>query len=161
MPKVYVAAGSNVDPVRNLRKVIDVLKGSYAPLEVSPAYRNPAVGFAGDDFINLAIGFATDDPLPIVVAKLQEAEALCGRERHAPKWAPRLMDLDILLYGDLVLDQPGLKLPRPDLARRAYMLQPMVDLAPGLMHPSLGITLGELWERLRDEGHPMSRVDLS
>lgn len=161
MPKVYVAAGSNVDPVRNLRKVIDVLTGSYAPLEVSPAYRNPAVGFQGDDFINLVIGFTTDNPLPVVIGKLQEAEAICGRERNAPKWAPRVMDLDILLYDDLILDQPGLKLPRPDLVRRAYMLQPMVDLAPDLVHPSLGITLEVLWKHMQSEGHPMSRVDLS
>ena len=80
------------------------------------------------DFINLVMAFDTDDPLEAVIAQLQAAETLCGRRRDAPKWAPRAMDLDILLYGSAILQQPGLTLPRPDLLRRAYMLGPAAEV---------------------------------
>jgi 2-amino-4-hydroxy-6-hydroxymethyldihydropteridine diphosphokinase len=70
------------------------------------------------------------------------------------------MDLDILLYGDLVCDAPGLVLPRPDLARRAYMLGPMAEIAPDLVHPVLGRTMRELWAAFDRDAHAMQRVEL-
>ena len=95
-----------------------------------------------------------------VLGHLHEAEALCGRARNAPKWAPRAMDLDILLYGDRVCDEPGLVLPRPDLVRRAYMLGPAAEIAPDTVHPTLGVTLAELWRNFAQAGHPLVAVDL-
>ena len=89
-----------------------------------------------------------------MIDRLHEAEAACGRERDAPRWAPRTMDLDILLYGDRVSEEPGLRLPRPDLVRRAYMLGPMAELAPELRHPTLGLTMRELWQRFDRARHP-------
>jgi 2-amino-4-hydroxy-6-hydroxymethyldihydropteridine diphosphokinase len=157
---VYVAAGSNVEPVANLRRALDVLHGHFAPLRLSRALRNAAVGFSGDDFVNLVLGFETDAGVEQVIERLHEAEAACGRERHAPKWAPRAMDLDILLYGDLVCERPGLVLPRPDLVRRPYMLGPMAEIAPDLRHPTLGSTMGELWQGFDRDAHAMQVVDL-
>jgi 2-amino-4-hydroxy-6-hydroxymethyldihydropteridine diphosphokinase len=119
MTSVYVAAGSNVDPLINLRRALASLSEHYA-LQKSPAYRNKAVGFEGDDFVNLVVGFETDDSLSQVIARLHEAEAICGRTRNAPKWAPRTMDLDLLLFGDLIHNE--FKLPRADLLKRPYML---------------------------------------
>jgi 2-amino-4-hydroxy-6-hydroxymethyldihydropteridine diphosphokinase len=159
--QAYVAAGSNVEPIANLRRALDVLATQFRPLRVSRAYRNAAVGFTGDDFVNLVIGFDTGLPVGAVIERLHEAEAACGRERNAPKWAPRAMDLDILLFGDSVIDEPGLTLPRPDLVRRPYMLGPMADLAPGLRHPTLGLTMSELWQRFDRDAHAMQVVDLA
>jgi 2-amino-4-hydroxy-6-hydroxymethyldihydropteridine diphosphokinase len=65
------------------------------------------------------------------------------------------MDLDILLYDDLICDEPQLKLPRPDLLKRAYMLGPLADLAPQLRHPTAGATIGELWQRFDQAAHPL------
>jgi 2-amino-4-hydroxy-6-hydroxymethyldihydropteridine diphosphokinase len=70
------------------------------------------------------------------------------------------MDLDVLLYDDLVVDEPDLKLPRPDLVRRAYMLKPMADLAPDLRHPTLGATMRELWQGFDATAHELTPVDL-
>ncbi len=161
MTQVLVAAGSNIEPVANLRRVLDVLARHYPRLRCSRAYCNAAVGFEGEDFVNLVVGFDTDDDVESVLAHLHEAEAACGRERMAPKWAPRAMDLDVLLFGDRICDQPGLVLPRPDLVRRAYMLGPAAELAPGTVHPTLGRTLVELWRDFAREGHPMHVVDLA
>ena len=158
MPRVFVAAGSNVDPERNLAKAAAALAQEFPDIEFSPWYRNEAVGFEGDDFINFVIGFSTELPVHDVVAKLRAVEALCGREPGAPKWAPRSMDLDMLLYGDLVHDEAGLHLPRPDLLKRPFMLGPLADLVPDLEHPTANATIGELWEQFDRAAHPMTRV---
>lgn len=160
MTAVFVAAGSNVEPVANLHRALDVLARHYPSLRCSRAYSNAAVGFEGDDFVNLVFAFDTDDDVRTVLGHLHEAEAACGRARNAPKWAPRSMDLDVLLYGDTVADQPGLVLPRPDLVRRAYMLGPMAELAPDLVHPTLGSTMRELWQAFDRQAHAMQPVDL-
>ena len=159
--QVYVAAGSNVAPIQNLRRALDVLDRHFAPLTVSRAYANAAVGFEGEDFVNLVVGFMTDLPLRDVIERLHEAEAACGRERNAPKWAPRSMDLDILLCDDVVCSEPGLTLPRPDLLQRPYMLGPAAEIAPDVVHPTEHRTLAELWRAMRvSRPHEMRPVEL-
>lgn len=156
--RVYVAAGSNVDPVANLRRALAALRAAFPGLVASNAYSNTAVGFEGDDFVNLVVGFDTDASLADVLAVLHAIEAQCGRPREAPKWAPRSMDLDVLLFGDRVGEFPGAKLPRPDLVRRAYMLGPLAEIAPDVVHPTLGVTIGELWQRFDRAAHAMTPV---
>ena len=158
--RVLVAAGSNVEPKSNLTRALDALAAEFPDLRASPAYRNRAVGFDGDDFVNLVVEFETDLPLRAVLERLHAIEESCGRARHAPKWAPRSMDLDVLLYGDAVIDEPGIKVPRPDLVRRAYMLKPAAELAPELRHPTLGRTLRELWQAFDSTSHAMTSVEL-
>lgn len=160
MNDVYVAAGSNVEPGKYLARALRELAAAYGPLTLSPAYRNQAVGFTGDDFINLVVGFRTEDDVGQVRRQLQKIEAACDRPPDAPKWAPRTMDLDILLFGDLVSDAPGLKIPRPDLLKRPYMLRPIADIAPDVRHPLMGKTLRELWESFEGDAHSMVEVSL-
>ena len=158
MPEVYVAAGSNVAPERHLARAVAELAREFPGARFSPWYRNRAVGFEGDDFINLVAGFDTALPVREVLERLHAIEMLCGRPRAAPRWAPRTMDLDVLLYGDLVCEEPGLKLPRPDLLKRAYMLGPLAALAPDVVHPVAGLRIGELWRRFDQAGHPLERL---
>ncbi len=160
MPDVFVAAGSNIEPEKHLRLALAELQRSFAPLAISPAYRNKAVGFTGDDFINLVVGFATDQELHRVRERLQEIETRCGRPRAAPKWAARSMDLDILLFGNEVRNEPELVLPRPDLLRRAYMLKPLLDIAPHVRHPTAGKTIRELWAEFPGADHELTPVPL-
>lgn len=160
MTEVYVAAGSNIEPEKYLARALRELAAAYGPLTLSPAYRNQAVGFSGADFINLVVGFRTDDEVTVVRQQLQKVEAACDRPADAPKWAPRTMDLDILLFGDLVSDEPGLKIPRPDLIKRPYMLKPMADIAPDVRHPVVGKTMRELWESFEGADHSMVEVFL-
>jgi 2-amino-4-hydroxy-6-hydroxymethyldihydropteridine diphosphokinase len=157
---VLVAAGSNVEPLGNLRRALDALVVHYPTLRTSRAFRNRAVGFEGEDFVNLVIALDTDEDVHTVIERLHEAEARCGRARLAPKWAPRAIDLDILLYGDRVCEEPGLTLPRPDLVRRAYMLGPAAELEPRMRHPTLGVTLEDLWRDFPRDAHALSTVDL-
>lgn len=161
MTQVLVAAGSNIDPSRHLGTAKRELGQAFPGARFSTAYRNAAVGFDGEDFINLVVAFESSLAPGEIRTRLQAIEAHCGRARDAPKWAPRSMDLDLLLYGDLVLDAPGLRLPRPDLVRRAYMLGPAAEIAPDLRHPVLGLTLAELWARFDRDAHPLVPVELS
>ncbi|MGH8189618.1 MAG: 2-amino-4-hydroxy-6-hydroxymethyldihydropteridine diphosphokinase [Steroidobacteraceae bacterium] len=159
MVDVYVAASSNIEPEKYLPRALDAVAQTFGPLTISPAYRNKAVGFEGDDFVNLAVRFATDLPAAKVKQRLEEIEEQCGRPRAAPKWAARTMDLDLLMYGDAVSDDPALRLPRPDLVRRAYMLRPLADIAPDLEHPTLHQTMRELWQGF-EQDHPMVSVTI-
>jgi 2-amino-4-hydroxy-6-hydroxymethyldihydropteridine diphosphokinase len=158
MPQVFVAAGSNVAPVENMLLATCELKRTFADIRFSPWYQNEAAGFEGSDFINLVAAFTTELCVDDLLVVLRGIETLCGRPREAPRWAPRSMDLDVLLYGDLVLKRPGLTLPRPDLLLRAYMLGPLFDLSPDLRHPTTGATIGELWRRFDQRSHPLKRV---
>ena len=157
---VYVAAGSNVEPRRNLRQALSLLREAFPDLVASRAYQNAAVGFSGEDFINLVVGFHTTLGLGELLATLHEVETRCGRARGAPKYEPRSMDLDVLLYGDVVGEFPGAKLPRPDLLRRAFMLGPLAEIAPSVRHPTDGRTIGALWAACDQAAHELRAVAL-
>ncbi|HWW21156.1 MAG TPA: 2-amino-4-hydroxy-6-hydroxymethyldihydropteridine diphosphokinase, partial [Steroidobacteraceae bacterium] len=87
-------------------------------------------------------------------------EARCGRTPAAPKWAPRAMDLDLLLYGELIGRGPGYTLPRPDLLKRAYMLGPLAQLAPDLRYPPSGATIGQLWAQFPQAEGALTALEL-
>lgn len=160
MPEVFVAAGSNIRPREHLRKALGLMRATWPGLRVSRAYANKAVGFEGDDFVNLVVAFHTGESLAAVLEKLHAIEAACGRAREAAKWAPRSMDLDVLLYGDVVGEFPGAVLPRKDLLRRPYMLGPMAEIGPEVVHPTAGRRIGELWAEFDSAGHVMTPVSL-
>ncbi len=160
MPQVFVAAGSNIDAANKLAQALRELRATFGELRCSAAWCNKAVGFEGPDFINLVVAFASVLPIAEVLGELHRIEALCGRPRQAPKWEPRAMDLDLLLYGETVGDFAGVILPRPDLIRRPYMLGPMTEIAGELRHPTLGLTFRELWQQFDRAAHPMQPVAL-
>ncbi|HEY6123868.1 MAG TPA: 2-amino-4-hydroxy-6-hydroxymethyldihydropteridine diphosphokinase [Steroidobacteraceae bacterium] len=158
--RVFVAAGSNLEPEKNLVRACAEIKHAWHDAVFSRAYRNVAVGFDGPDFINLVLGFTTSQPLDPVIAHLRAIETRCGRPRFAPKWASRTMDLDVLLFGDRVEKTADYTLPRPDLLKRPYMLGPMAEIAAEVMHPTAHKTIGQLWEEFDRDGHQMTPVEL-
>ncbi|MEO8018540.1 MAG: 2-amino-4-hydroxy-6-hydroxymethyldihydropteridine diphosphokinase [Pseudomonadota bacterium] len=158
MTSVYVAAGSNVEPEKNLARACNEIAQTWRDVRFSRAFRNRAVGFDGPDFINMVLGFETDDPLDTVLERLWDIEILCGRPRDAPKWASRAMDLDVLLFGARVEKTADYTLPRPDLLKRPFMLGPLAEIAPGVLHPTAGKTIGELWAQFDRDAHPMIPV---
>jgi 2-amino-4-hydroxy-6-hydroxymethyldihydropteridine diphosphokinase len=149
MTLAYVSGGSNLEPEKNLVIAARALKARHPGARFSRCYRNAAVGFDGPDFINFVVELPVAGTPALLKVELECIETLCGRLRDAPKWAPRAMDLDILLFGDLVQDTPGLVLPRPDLLRWAFMLGPLAELAPQLVHPVVQRSTSQLWHDLR------------
>ena len=156
----YISGGSNVEPERHLLLAARELKRSFPGTRFSRCFRNRAIGFDGPDFINFAAELPVTGTAATMRAELQRIEALCGREPGAPRWAPRSMDLDVLLFGDQVFSEPGLVVPRPDLLRRAFMLGPLAELAPALRHPVEDRRLEELWQAFDREAHPLTPVAL-
>jgi 2-amino-4-hydroxy-6-hydroxymethyldihydropteridine diphosphokinase len=159
--RVFVAAGSNVEPEKNLERACAEIAHTWPDAHFSRAWRNAAVGFEGPDFINLVVGFSAAQPLHFVIEKLRGIETNCGRPRYAPKWASRTMDLDVLLFGDRVEKTTDYTLPRPDLLKRPYMLGPLAEIAPDFVHPTEHKTIGELWADFDCDGHQMQEVKIT
>jgi 2-amino-4-hydroxy-6-hydroxymethyldihydropteridine diphosphokinase len=157
---VFVAIGSNVDAAERMRQAARAIRQRFADARFSRCYRNPAFGFDGPDFYNAVTGFTTTLPIEALLPSLHDIEALCGRTRADPKWGPRKMDLDLLLYGDLVGAGNGYTLPRRDLLRRVYMLGPLADLAPDWLYPPSGPTIAELWQRFPQSEHVLTPLQL-
>ena len=160
MPRVYVAIGGNVEPERWLPLAARELRRRFPGAHFSACYHNPAFGFEGADFINAVAGFDTEAPVDAVLDHCHEIEALCGRRRDDPKWAPRVMDIDLLLYGELVAETAAYRVPRPDLLRRCFMLRPLAQIAADLHHPLTGREIGDHWRELAREPHTLERLPL-
>ena len=159
MVDVYVSAGSNVAPEDNLRLACRELRRRFGPLDISATFRNPSVGFAGDDFLNLVLRFRTAESPATVVAELERLHGLAGRVRGADRFAPRTLDLDLLLYGAAVLPEAGIRVPREDILKYGFVLGPLAELAPDLRHPVTGQTMAGLWAAFDQARYPLQRVD--
>ena len=160
MPRVYVSLGSNIDKDRHIRQGVRELAAHYAPLTLSTVYASRAIGFEGDDFYNLVAGFDTQDPLARINATLAGIEQRSGRVRNGVRFGPRTLDLDILLYGDLVLDDGTHQLPRAEIHEYACVLCPLAEIAPRERHPVSGLTYRDMWRRFSDATQPLVAVDL-
>ena len=158
MTRVYLSLGSNLEPEKNLRAARDELHAKFGNVIVSPAYRFPAVGFDGPDFLNLAAAIDTDLDAVALNTWLHDLENRHGRRRDVPRFSSRTLDIDIVLYGDAVISGPGhLQIPRDEL-KHAFVLQPLADIASGVVHPVSKRTIGDLWRESNEA--PGERVDL-
>ncbi len=135
MTQCYVSVGSNIDKAKNIEAGLNSLREIFGELSISPIYETAAVGFEGDDFYNLVVGFESDLSAHAVFQILRELEFKHGRSPNSQKFSPRHLDLDLLLYGDEIIDDGILKLPRADIEKYAFVLQPLADIAPDLIHP--------------------------
>lgn len=160
MADAYVAAGSNVSPRASLGRALALLGAEFPGLRASRAYSNAAVGFEGDDFINLVVQIPAAIPSEDLLDRLKAIERRCGREPGAQKWGPRTLDLDLLLHGDRVGRVAGKLLPHPDLLTRAWVLGPLAELAPALEHPVVRERMDSLWRRFDRGAHPLTPVAL-
>lgn len=145
MARVYVSIGSNIDRERHVLAALDALADALGALTVSSVYESEAVGFCGDNFLNLVVGFDSGRSVSELYHLLRQIEADNGRIRHGAKHLSRTLDLDLLLYDDLVCDQPT-QLPREEIVNNAFVLWPLAEIAPKRKHPLNGLTFAQLWE---------------
>lgn len=154
---VYLSAGSNIAPERYLKMACQQLESEYGELMLSSVYQNPAVGFEGDDFLNMVIGFSTLEKPEQIVNRLERLHDKAERKRDADPFSSRTLDLDLLLYGDLVRGGAP-KLPREDIEKYGFVLGPMAEVAPELRHPVSGLTMSEIWNDFDHAAHAMRKV---
>lgn len=145
MSEAWLGIGSNVEAETHVRVAIEALKAEFAAVELSPVYRSQAVGFKGDDFINLVAKIDTDLSPRQLQQWLRALEDRHGRKRNVPKFSDRVLDVDILLFDQLCLNEQGLVLPRPEILEFAHVLRPLAELSPHLIYPGSSATLGSLW----------------
>jgi 2-amino-4-hydroxy-6-hydroxymethyldihydropteridine diphosphokinase len=160
MPEVYVSAGSNIEPRRHLQHALAVLARIYTDVRCSPVYSNRSVGFDGDDFFNCVVGFETQQDVSYLMNQLREVEDECGRDRDLPRFGPRSVDLDLLLYGNFVGELDGLRLPRQEVLEQAYVLKPLSDLVPDMKHPVSHRSFQTHWNEFDQQAHVLTEIDL-
>ena len=146
--RVFVGIGSNQQREMRIRQAVSALLGCFGSLQLSPVYNSPAYGFDGSDFLNLVAMFETDADIASVVDDFHTIEDRLGRDRSQPKFASRPIDLDILLYGDLVLETSSFHVPRREILEHPFVLKPLQDLVPESRHPQTGDTYRELWQQM-------------
>ena len=152
MARVYVSIGSNIDKEKNVSSSVRALQEHFDNLVISNVYETQAVGFEGDNFHNLVVGFDTDES-PLEISKvLKKIEADHDRTRGKEKFESRTLDLDQLLYGDLVMQMEGVNIPHPDIMRYNFVLKPLAELAGEVEHPEEEKTINELWEAYEEKG---------
>jgi 2-amino-4-hydroxy-6-hydroxymethyldihydropteridine diphosphokinase len=160
MATVFLGLGSNVEPHRNLRLAIGELQRRYGRLKISNVYENTAVGFEGSDFLNLVVCLNTDESPADMHAHIESIHDMAGRERGKAKFVSRPLDIDLLLYDDLVINQPPITLPRADILEYSFVLRPLQELAPDLLHPVTELTMAEHWQQFDKKNHPLQLSDL-
>jgi 2-amino-4-hydroxy-6-hydroxymethyldihydropteridine diphosphokinase len=150
---VYIALGTNLgDRLANLRAAIESMPPEIHVLAESHVYETPPWGYEDQPaFLNMVLKSETDLEPELLLNHLKLLEAELGREQSF-HWGPRLIDLDILFYDDLVLDSPPLVIPHPRLHERAFVLVPLADVAPDHIHPVFNRSICELLARVNIEG---------
>jgi 2-amino-4-hydroxy-6-hydroxymethyldihydropteridine diphosphokinase len=158
MARVTVSLGSNIDSERNIRRAIELLQQRYGELTISPAYQTAAVGFEGDDFLNLVVLFSSSDKVNDIVRVLKQIEDSMGRDRSLPKFSARSIDLDLLTYDSQIIDEYGVQIPRHEILKNAFVLKPLSDIMGSERHPVVGKTYNELWNEMKSSADRIENI---
>ncbi len=158
--RVYLSLGSNIEPEQHLRTAIAALRAQFGDLLISSVHRTDAVGFDGPGFLNMAIGLDTGWTPQDLDRWLHALEDRNGRRRDVERYSSRTLDIDIVLFGDLIVDGPGhLQIPRDEL-KHAFVLAPLAEIAPFARHPQNGRSISELWRAHAQYGSAADIVSL-
>ena len=153
---VYIGVGSNIDKYKNIDGCLTDLSSHFKKIEISPIYQSKAIGMDAEDFYNLVVKFETNSTLERLKSKLREIEKRFGRERTHIQNNSRTLDIDLLLFGNLVSKKNNI--PRDDITRYSFVLKPLYDLEPNLVHPASGVKVSTLWQKFDESKQPLFRV---
>lgn len=146
MPAVYFSLGANLgDRHANLDRAIEALSGLVDVTDVSPIYETPPWGPIPDqpDYLNMCVAGVTDLSPQCLLVALGNLEKRIGRKNH-DRWGPHAIDVDLLFYDDVVMSYGGDHIPKRQIEQRAFVLVPLNDIAPDVVHPELKLTVWEM-----------------
>lgn len=148
----YISIGSNIEKEIHIPASLQALETHFGELVLSSIYESEPVGFSGEVFHNLIVRFESNLDVKTVAKQLRQIELDNGRTRESQKFSSRTLDLDLILYGDLIISDGRLQIPRDEIERYAFVLEPLAEIAPLEPHPLSGISYGQLWENF-DKSH--------
>ena len=157
MTRVYVGIGSNIEREKNIDGGLAALESHYGAIDISPVYEARSVGFEGDDFFNLVAAFDTSKDVDEVEKELRQIEYVHGRSRNETRFSSRTLDIDLLLYNGLVSKKH--KIPREDITKYAFVIKPLFDLAPDLVHPETGQSIAEIWNTFEFNQEELKQIE--
>lgn len=146
MAEIYISLGSNINRQHYIEQGLNALTDAFGSLRLSSLFESEAVGFAGKAFYNMVVGVNTAQTLSQVAATLRNIEFANGRSQDAKKFSPRTLDLDLLLYDDVIANEPA-QIPRDEINKNAFVLWPLAEIAGHLAHPIIGQCYDELWQQ--------------
>ncbi len=154
MVEVFVALGTNLgDRLENLRQALQEIDRLMDILDMSPVYETaPKYVLDQPPFLNMVVRGETALEARRLLADLKSAEAALGRDEEEVRYGPRVIDLDILFYGESIINLPDLRIPHDKIAERAFVLRPLADIAAAKRHPETGRSIGEMLARLEGDG---------
>ena len=159
MAQVYVSIGSNIKPRLHIQAGLADMQQHFGIITQSATYENKAVGFEGDNFFNLVVRFDTQMDVFAVVKILRLIEDNNGRQRTNHRFCARNLDLDIILYDDLIYKDDTIEVPRAEITKYAFVLLPLAEIAPNIKHPLTGKSYADLWQAY-PKTSKLWRVDL-
>ena len=160
MAQVFIGIGSNINPELNIPDCVRILRERFGELILSPVYESEPVGFEGENFYNMVVCFDTELTPEELVDRLHDIEGDFNRSRNTSSFSPRTMDLDLLLYDNLILKGSRLSVPRDEIMKYAFVLRPLADIVGSYTHPETGRCYSDLWREFNKDGITLRRVNL-
>lgn len=159
--RIYLSIGSNIEREKHIVACLDALAENFTELLISPVYESESVGFEGDSFYNLVVGIDSALSIGELAELLHNIEQVNKRSRRGPRFGPRTLDIDILTCGDLTGLVDGVHLPRQEIVENAFVLLPLVDIAPEEKHPLSGQRYRDIAVAFAGSEQKLWRIDFS
>jgi 2-amino-4-hydroxy-6-hydroxymethyldihydropteridine diphosphokinase len=156
----YISIGSNIDKEVNIPSSLQALANLFGNLSISSLYETEPVGFTGDSFYNLVARFESSLSAKQVAKSLKKIELDHGRSVDSQKFSARTLDLDLLLFGDEIIHDGRLQIPRDEIERYAFVLEPLAEIAGEEKHPISGRSYGELWANFDKHNLQQTKISL-
>jgi 2-amino-4-hydroxy-6-hydroxymethyldihydropteridine diphosphokinase len=160
MPQIYISLGSNINKAHYIQAALIALQPYFNNIVHSSVFESEAVGFAGNNFYNSVVAANTDMPLAEVCVLLKKIERDNGRTANDKKFSPRTLDLDLLFYDDVICQSPA-QLPRDEITKNAFVLQPLAEVAPHFYHPVAKQTIAQLWCEYNNPKQKLWKVEFT
>jgi len=158
MSIAYLGIGSNLDATRNLQLAFRELRQRFVLKKISTVYRSKSLGFDGADFLNAVACIETEMTPHGLLTEFGLIHDVAGRHRQSNRFASRTLDIDLLLYDQLVLNEPPVRLPRDDVLQHSFVLRPLAEIAPDYRHPATGKLVSDHWREFDAASHPLTPV---
>ncbi len=161
MTLLALSLGSNVEREKHIHFALGALQGLFGKLDISSVYETRALGFEGPDFYNLVVVSHTLLELDTLLEKLYQIEHDAGRIRDGKRFKSRVLDIDVLLFGDSNLREEGRNIPRNEIDHAAYVLKPLAQVLPDMRHPISGRRFESSWANFQGDSLDMKRIEFN